>query len=262
MSLELWGIALKLNPRAAQMEPAVSSVLTDHPPLLTATCSLLKAEHVADLHEKLAAIVDVRAGSVRDISGASGDTWDHAEILQVAVVPDVDGGAGMDQVRDQKIGVELAGCWEICIGRADASGTGEERVVLQNDASGKLGSELPVPLAAQDMVVEDAAAGAGTLGSCKQVSALVRAKAFEQVRVFNFQWLDGPNYEAGLGYILPGQIGMAIRIRDGIHRTWRRYKVHSTPPEIAGEDRDFLEIPGLELRSAEVFVIVLAGQKH
>src|SRR3954462_9849800 len=129
MSLELWGITLQLNPRAAQMEPAVSSVLTDHPPLLTANCSLLKAEHVADLHEELAAIVDVRAGGVRHMSGASGDGPDHVEVLQIAVVPDVDGGARMHQVRDEKVGVELAGCGEICIGRADGGGTGEERVV-------------------------------------------------------------------------------------------------------------------------------------
>src|SRR4051794_33982444 len=116
MSFEPWGITLQLNPHAAQMGSSC---------FFRANCSLLKAEHVADLHEELAAIVDVRAGGVRHISGASGDGPDHAEILQVAVVPDVDGGAGMDQVRDQKIGVELAGCWEICIGRADASGTGE-----------------------------------------------------------------------------------------------------------------------------------------
>src|SRR5204862_4661759 len=158
--------------------------------------------------------------------------------------------------------IQLARWWEIRVGRSDAGGTGEKRVVLHNDASGKLGSELPVPLAAQDMVVEDAATGAGSLGSCKQVSALVRAKAFEQVRVFNFQWLDGPNYEAGLGYILPGQVGKDIRIRDEVSRTWRRYEVHSTHPEIAGKNRDFHEIPGLVLHSAEVFVIVLPRQKH
>lgn len=81
MSHELRAMSdnLQPNPRSAQLGNLL--FLRCSLIIFTAHRSPLEAEHVAYFHEELAAIVDVRAGSVGHISGASGDGSDHIEIL-------------------------------------------------------------------------------------------------------------------------------------------------------------------------------------
>src|SRR5512140_3009528 len=81
--------------------------LIAHRSWLTAHGSRLKAKQVTHLHEKLAAVVEIAAGSVGDVAGRDCGSGDDIQILQVAVVADVDGGARMHEISDQKVGVEL-----------------------------------------------------------------------------------------------------------------------------------------------------------
>src|SRR5207248_6939325 len=117
----------------------------------------LETEQVADLHEELAAVVEVAAGRICHEAWRSRSGRNHIQILQVAVVPDINRGPRMHEVRDQEIGVEFARSWQIRIGRSHTRGSSQQCVVLQNHTNRKLRSKLPVPLAAQDVVVEDSA---------------------------------------------------------------------------------------------------------
>src|SRR5579864_5110875 len=67
-----------------------------------------ESKHVAGLHEELPAVVDVATGRVCHIAGRCAHARDDLQVFEVAVIADIDRGAGMDEVRDQEIGIEFA----------------------------------------------------------------------------------------------------------------------------------------------------------
>src|SRR5215510_5411468 len=138
-----------------------------------------KSKHVAGFYEELAAVVEEAVASVSHESGETRAGAHYIEVLQIAVIADINRGARMHQVSDEEVGVELALCREVRVGRSDARCAGEERVVLQNQAERKLRSELPVPLAANDVIVQDAATDSWKLGPFEGESLVRRPQALE-----------------------------------------------------------------------------------
>src|SRR5215469_7902152 len=220
-----------------------------------------KAEHVADFHEELAAVVHESPGGVGHVAGREGSSLDHVEILEVAVVANIDRCAGMDEIGDQEVGVELLGGGQVGVGRANARRGREQPVVLQDEAQRQLRRELPIPLAAEDMVVEDAASGAGILGLEEGINRIGGAQALEQVRVLDFQRLHGANDERGPGVVFTcderPRVGRS-RDRGG---GWGSDDVDGVSPVVVGLQRCELEVSGRERRSAGVFVIILVAER-
>src|SRR5580658_7245781 len=147
-----------------------------------------KAEQVTGFYEELAAVVEVAFGGVGDDAGLGWGRLLDAEVLQIAVVADVDRGAGMDEGGDEEGGIEFLCGGEVGVGRGADAGSGERRageqvVVLQDHAQGELRRELPVPFAAEDVVVEDGVADAGSQPVFEEVGAFFRAQALEEIGV-------------------------------------------------------------------------------
>src|SRR5581483_8603737 len=83
------------------------------------TASESESEQVTHLDEKLATIVHVASRRPGDAAGHRRYAGNNFEILKVAVISDVDCRAGMDQVCNKEIGVELTLCGQISIGRTN-----------------------------------------------------------------------------------------------------------------------------------------------
>src|SRR3979409_2188034 len=66
-----------------------------------------KPEKIAHLHEKLPAGIDVSAWRGQQKAGDRVEWLVGGQVVQVAVVADIDRGARVHQVRDQKVGIEL-----------------------------------------------------------------------------------------------------------------------------------------------------------
>ena len=94
------------------------------------------------------------------------------EILQVAVVTDIYGGAGMEEVREEQIGVEV-------FGRLERSQilVGKDCRILTNKAKREFASELVVPPGADDVVVKDVGAGREITATREEVSVIDRELA-------------------------------------------------------------------------------------
>src|SRR3954452_3491518 len=138
-----------------------------------------KAEQVADFHEKLAAIVQVAVSRSRDVPGNRRILRDDCEILQIAVVSDVDRRARVNKVSHEKVGVELALSRQVCVGGTHAWRSCQQCVVLEDQAKGELRRELPVPFASQNVVVQDAASGTRGLRLNEESSRIVGSQALE-----------------------------------------------------------------------------------
>jgi len=84
----------------------------------------------------------------------------------------------MDEIRKQEIGVEflLRRQVGVRINRV-AWRIRQQRVVLHNQAQRKLGSELPIPFAANNVVVENAFADAGRLRESLKIGAIAGTQA-------------------------------------------------------------------------------------
>src|SRR5581483_6911233 len=69
----------------------------------------LGAEQVRDFHEELPAVIDecVRAGQ----QARRGRYQSSIDVLEIAVIADVDGSPWVHQIRNQEIGVDLFGRW-------------------------------------------------------------------------------------------------------------------------------------------------------
>src|SRR5207302_8826141 len=67
--------------------------------------NISESEQIRHLNEELTIIVDKRSAGAHQVAVRNREC--SIEVLQVGVVSDVDGGAGVDQVRDQKICVEV-----------------------------------------------------------------------------------------------------------------------------------------------------------
>src|SRR6266852_2786480 len=103
-----------------------------------------KAEEIRDFDENLAAIIQEAIGNVEEVAvGILAEAG--IEILQVAVVTDIYGGAGMEEVREEQIGVEV-------FGRLERSQilVGKDCRILTNKAKREFASDLVVPPGADD----------------------------------------------------------------------------------------------------------------
>src|ERR1700716_2885550 len=190
-----------------------------------------EAELIRHLHEKLAAVIDVSLGRIEYACSR-----DYVQNLQIAVVSDVDCRAGMHQIGDQEIGVKLFRSWQKSVQGRCAWGIGQQRVVLQNHPQGKLRRELPVPLATQNVVVEDPVTGSN------------RPQPLEEIRILNLQRLQRTECERAVRRILSGQKRRHVR---------RRHEVYSVAPVVPASYRHLWKVTGLDGNSTAVFVIVL-----
>ena len=208
--------------------------------------SFSKPEHVADLHEELAAVIEIATGGVGHVAGRQRSLPDHVQVLQVAVVTDIDRRPRMYKVSDEEVGVEFPLRRQIGIRRADAGRSGEQRVVLQDHAGRELRSELPVPFTANDVVVEDASANRGELRSHKRESIVGRAQMLEQVGVLDFQRLHGTQRQTSLRGFLMRDERVIVGIGGQSAGGRESLEVWRVSPVIGGKERRLLEVAGLE----------------
>jgi len=125
-----------------------------------------KAEEIGDFDENLPAIIQKSIGNVEEVTvGILAEAG--IEILKVAVVTEVDGGAGMEKIREEQIGVEV-------FGRLERSQilVGKDCRILTNEAKREFASELVVPFRANDVIVEDVGAGREIAETREEVSVI------------------------------------------------------------------------------------------
>src|SRR6202041_3397788 len=111
---------------------------------------------------------------------------------------------------------------------------------LQKQAQRELRRKLPVPFAAYNVVIEDAAIASN------------RPQALEEISVVNLQWLDGTDCKRAGCRVLPRK----KRIVERCSRVGRRDEVCAVPPMVAGPSSYFRQNAGLDGSSAAVFVVV------
>lgn len=145
----------------------------------------------------------------------------RVEVLQVAVVADVESGARVEEIGDEEIVVHVFGGLD-----GSARAVGEGGVVLGNEAQGKRAGELVVPLGADDVVVENGFVGAD------------RAEAREDVAVINGELLDGVEREPEVGEL----------IARGDRRAWRHLAVARAQP--ARRKKATLRLPRISCHHA------------
>src|SRR5437588_256109 len=186
---------------------------------------VLETEQVRDLDEELAAVVEKRVASTEEAAVGS-EKEVVIEILKVAVVADVDRGAGVEKVGDKKIGVEVLG------GRqAGKVWVREHGRVLEDDANGELGSELVIPLRANDVIVQGDA-------------ALVQVgEAEPEIRIVDAQATAGNGAEFG---------GRAVASREEWLHANRRGVVDTLSPASVRIKNDLLEGCGAEVKELGV----------
>src|SRR5229473_175753 len=186
-----------------------------------------KAEEIRNFDENLAAIIQEAIGNVEEIAvGILGEAG--IEILQVAVVTNVDSGTRMEKIGEENVGVEVFSRLE----RSEIW-VGKDGRILTDEAEREFASELVVPFRADDVIVEDA----GTL--------VEAAKAGEQVSVVHGEFSRGAHGEIDLRIAGVGEEGTAKygRRRGGVEVGVR------TPANLAVQG-DLLEETGLEEESA------------
>src|SRR4051812_8014445 len=66
-----------------------------------------ETEQVADLHEQLSTVVEIAGAGAADEAGRTQSGGDDVQVAQVAVVSGVDRRTRMDEIGDQKIGIEF-----------------------------------------------------------------------------------------------------------------------------------------------------------
>src|SRR5467141_1515587 len=139
-----------------------------------------KAEEIRDFDENLAAIIQEAIGNVEEVAvGILAEAG--IEILQVAVVTNVDGGARMEKVGEEQVGIEVFGRLE----RSEIR-VGKDCRILADEAKREFARELIVPLGTDDVIIEDA----GT--------PVQAAKAGEQVSVVHGEFSRGAHGEINL----------------------------------------------------------------
>src|SRR5437879_7862415 len=111
-----------------------------------------KPKEVGHLHEKLPAVVDEGVSRADQVSVGI-ESQAVIQVLKVAVIADIYCGAGVDEIRDKKIRIQV-----LCSGEAGEGRISEYGGILHNDAGRKLGRELIVPFRANDVVVEGSTA--------------------------------------------------------------------------------------------------------
>jgi DNA replication protein DnaC len=110
---------------------------------------LSRTEASTTLHKEKPPIVNEVVARAHKSSAGRG-LQSGINVLQVAVVPQVDRGPRMNQVGQQKIRIELLGG-----GQRREGGIRQRCGVLKNHPERQLAVELPIPLGANDVIVED-----------------------------------------------------------------------------------------------------------
>src|SRR4029077_9036777 len=87
-------------PRMAQPRINVDTNLLIWQVLYGSVPLLSETEQVADLHEQLAAVIEISAGCIRHEARGPRSGGNHVQILQVAVVANINRGPRMHEVRD------------------------------------------------------------------------------------------------------------------------------------------------------------------
>ena len=113
--------------------------------------NISKPKQVGNFHEKLTAVVDERVAGANQVA-IRVESKIVIQVLQVAVVAHINGGSGVDEVRDKKISIEVFGR-----GQAGESRVSEYGGILHDDSRRELGRELIIPFGANDVVVEGGA---------------------------------------------------------------------------------------------------------
>src|SRR5258708_14779239 len=142
----------------------------------------------------------------------------------------------MHQVGDQEVGIELLRSWQKSVSGRCPRRIGQQRVGLQNHPQGKLRRELPVPLAAQNVVVEDPVAGSD------------RPQPLEKISILDLQRFHRTECKR------PGRRILSRQKRSNVRG---RNKFHPVSPVIPGPYRHLRKVAGLDGSSTAVFVIVL-----
>src|SRR5580704_14909278 len=111
------------------------------------------------------------------------------KILQIAVITHINRRARMHEISKQNIGVELLLGRQVSIGiERVARRIRQNGVVLQNHAQRKLRRKLPVPLAANNVVVENPlpnGSAGRSLRKRKKILVLRRPQALKQISIFD-----------------------------------------------------------------------------
>ncbi len=111
-----------------------------------------KPKQVRNFHEELPAVVDEGVSRADQVS-VEVKSQIVIQVLQVAVIADIHCSAGVDEIRDKKIRIQV-----LCSGQAGEGRISEYGGILHNDAGRELGRELIVPFRANDVVVEGSTA--------------------------------------------------------------------------------------------------------
>ena len=65
----------------------------------------LEPKQIGDFDKELPAVIDVASAGARDRSA----DWIQRQVLQIAIVANVEGGPRMQEVGDEKVSIELPG---------------------------------------------------------------------------------------------------------------------------------------------------------
>src|SRR5438270_11040916 len=103
----------------------------------------LEPKQIGDCDKELPAVIDIASTSASDGPCVG---IEH-QVLQVAIVANVDRGSRMQEVGNEKIPVEVPGGVSRTQGRL-----GQRCCVLQDQVEGKLAVELPMPVTGQNIV--------------------------------------------------------------------------------------------------------------
>src|SRR6202158_478364 len=193
-----------------------------------------KAEEIGDFDENLAAIIQEAIGNVEEVAvGILAEAG--IEILQVAVVTKVDGGAGVEKIGEEQVGVEVFGPLERSKIRV-----GKNCRILTDKAKREFASELVVPFRADDVIVEDA-------------GALVEAtKAGKQVGVVHGEFSRGAH----------GEIDLCIAGVCEDRRAKRGVEVGVGTPANLAIQGDLLEETRLEEKSGMTVSVVAVARER
>jgi hypothetical protein len=140
-----------------------------------------ESEQIRNLHEDLATVVDISITKPVQVAVCI-ERKARIEILQIAVVTKIDRRAGVEQIGEEDIGVEILGGLqgsEILIGKRGR--------ILANEAEREFPRELVIPLGTNDVIVKDAR----TIGHT--------AETRQEIGVVDGELARGPERQRDLG---------------------------------------------------------------
>src|SRR5262249_40631327 len=154
------------------------------------------SKQIRDLDKNLSSVIDESAAPAQQ--AICGSQQRRIQVLQVAVVADVDGSSWVNHIAEQYVAVKLLAALQGSQSRGRGQRVvGQRAHILSNQAQRKLLGELIVPFGPDDVVVEDTEIG------------LPVNQAGKKIRVFDGQTIDGTNGRAQRDGGVVGQRGRA-----------------------------------------------------